>query len=190
MAITTKTIAACVIAVCAAGLFYTENAAASTPTAAATTTQAPLAGTRLSGQARHRVWGFEVYDAALWVTPGFSAQAPERSAFALELHYLRDFSARDIASRSITEMRRSGPLTPAQADQWQKALETTLPDVRKGDRLTGVNQPGQPTAFWLNGKPIGDIAGADFAQRFFGIWLSPQTSAPALREALLAGAQP
>ena len=190
MAITTKTIAACVIAACAAGLFYTDNAAASTPTAAATTAQAPLAGTRLSGQARHRVWGFEVYDAALWVTPGFSAQAPERSAFALELHYLRDFSARDIASRSITEMRRSGPLTPEQADQWQKALETTLPDVRKGDRLTGVNQPGQPTAFWLNGKSIGDIAGADFAKRFFGIWLAPQTSAPALREALLAGAQP
>ena len=193
MAITTKTIAACAIAACAAGLFYTKNAAANTPTAAATTAataQAPLAGTRLSGQARHKVWGFEVYDAALWVTPGFSAQAPERSAFALELHYLRDFSARDIASRSITEMRRSGPLTPEQADQWQKALETTLPDVRKGDRLTGVNQPGQPTAFWLNGKSIGDIAGADFAKRFFGIWLAPQTSAPALREALLAGAQP
>ena len=53
-----------------------------------------------------------------------------------------------------------------------------------------VNQPGQPTAFWLNGKPIGDIAGADFAQRFFGIWLSPQTSAPALRDALLAGVRP
>ena len=194
MAITTKTIAACVITACAAGLFYTKNTAASTPTAAATTNtaaaQAPLAGTRLSGQARHRVWGFEVYDAALWVTPGFSTQAPERSAFALELHYLRDFSARDIASRSITEMRRSGPLTPEQADQWQKALETTLPDVRKGDRLTVVNQPGQPTAFWLNGKSIGDIAGADFAKRFFGIWLAPQTSAPALREALLAGAQP
>ena len=190
MAITTKTVAACAIAACAAGLFYTDNAAASTPTAAATTAQAPLAGTRLSGQARHKVWGFEVYDAALWVTPGFNAQAPERSAFALELHYLRDFSARDIASRSIDEMRRSGPLTPEQAAQWQKALESTLPDVRKGDRLTGVNQPGQPTAFWLNGKPIGDIAGADFAKRFFGIWLAPQTSAPALREALLAGAQP
>ena len=190
MAITTKTVAACAIAACAAGLFYTDNAAASTPTAAATTAQAPLAGTRLSGQARHRVWGFEVYDAALWVTPGFSAQAPERSAFALELHYLRDFSARDIASRSITEMRRSGPLTHEQAAQWQKALESTLPDVRKGDRLTGVNQPGQPTAFWLNGKSIGDIAGADFAKRFFGIWLNPQTSAPALRDALLAGVQP
>ena len=190
MAITTKTIAACVITACAAGLFYTKNTAASTPTAAATTAQAPLAGTRLSGQARHRVWGFEVYDAALWVTPGFSAQAPERSAFALELHYLRDFSARDIASRSIDEMRRSGPLTATQAAGWQQTLATTLPDVRKGDRLTGIHQPGQATVFWLNGKPVGEIAGADFAQRFFGIWLAPQTSAPALREALLAGAQP
>ena len=175
------------------GTFYAQKPVfAQQPSAfaSATTATPPLPNTRLAGQARHRVWGFEVYDAALWVAPGFSADAPERQAFALELRYLRDFSARDIASRSIDEMRRSGPLTPEQAAQWQKALESTLPDVRKGDRLTGVNQPGQSTAFWLNGKPIGDIAGADFAQRFFGIWLSPQTSAPPLREALLAGVRP
>ena len=188
-----KNIATCALLLGAGGTFdaqkpvFAQQASAS---ASAATATPPLPNTRLSGQARHRVWGFEVYDAALWVTPGFTAQAPERSAFALELRYLRDFSARDIASRSIDEMRRSGPISPEQAAQWQKALETTLPDVRKGDRLTGVNQPGQPTAFWLNGKPIGEIAGADFAQRFFGIWLSPQTSAPPLRDALLAGVRP
>lgn len=176
---------------CATSLFYTKYAIAAAPATQASAAPAAtpvLAGARLSGQARHRVWGFEVYDAALWVTPNFTAQAPERHAFALELHYLRDFSARDIASRSIDEMRRSGPLTPDQAAQWQQALETTLPDVRKGDRITGVSQPGQATVFWLNGKPIGEVTGADFAKRFFGIWLSPQTSAPALRDALLAGA--
>ena len=188
-----KNIATCALVLCAGGTFYAQKpvfAQQPSASASATTATPPLPNTRLAGQARHRVWGFEVYDAALWVAPGFSADAPERQAFALELSYLRDFSARDIASRSIDEMRRSGPLTATQAAGWQQTLATTLPDVRKGDRLTGIHQPGQATVFWLNGKPVGEIAGADFAQRFFGIWLSPQTSAPQLREALLSGVRP
>jgi hypothetical protein len=32
---------------------------------------------------------------------------------------------------------------------------------------------------------VGDIADAEFARLFFGIWLSPRTSAPALRQALM-----
>ena len=35
------------------------------------------------------------------------------------------------------------------------------------------------------GRPTAQIADADYAHRFFGIWLAPQTSAPALRNALL-----
>ena len=48
----------------------------------------------LSGQARMRFWGFEVYQASLWVAPGFVDTSYEHSAFALELTYLRDFTRR------------------------------------------------------------------------------------------------
>lgn len=44
--------------------------------------------------------------------------------------------------------------------------------------------------FLVNGKAVGEVADAEFAQRFFGIWLAPTTSEPQLREALLANTRP
>jgi hypothetical protein len=41
--------------------------------------------------------------------------------------------------------------------------------------------------FLLNGQPAGEIRDPEFARLFFGIWLSPRTSEPAMRRALLAG---
>jgi len=42
--------------------------------------------------------------------------------------------------------------------------------------------------FFLNGRPTGVVAEAEFAARFAGIWLGPATSAPDLRQALLGSA--
>ena len=143
---------------------------------------------RLIGQARLKVWGFEVYDARLWAVGGFSAGGHATSPLALELVYLRDFRAADIAGRSIKEMRRSQPISDAQAAEWSAAMQRVIPDVRKGDRIMGVYRPGAGAAFWVNGRASGEIADAEFARLFFGIWLSPRTSEPQLRQALLAGA--
>ena len=63
-----------------------------------------------------------------------------------------------------------------------------IPDVRTGDRVMGIHQPGVGAAFWVNDKNTGEIQDAEFARLFFGIWLSPNTSEPKLRDALLAGA--
>ena len=98
----------------------------------------------------------------------------------------RDFSAQDIARRSLKEMQRVGPFTPAQGERWQQALQAALPDVQAGDRLTGLYQPGQGVVFQKNGQQVGAVDDPAFARLFFGIWLSPQTSEPALRQALLA----
>jgi len=143
-----------------------------------------------AGRARLRVWGFEVYDASLWVSPGFRQGDFASHGFALELAYLRDFRAADIARRSIDEMARVGSFSPQQAQEWAAALEAALPDVRKGDRLTGVHQPGRGVLFLVNGKPAGEVRDARFAALFFGIWLAPRTSEPRLRQALLAGTPP
>lgn len=146
----------------------------------------PLPGTRLAGQGLLRFWGLEIYRARLWVAPGFRASDYAAQPLALELTYLRSFSAQDIARRSLQEMRRVGPFTPAQAEQWQQALQAALPDVQAGDRLTGLYQPDRGVVFHKNGQAVGAVPDAVFARLFFGIWLSPQTSEPALRQALLA----
>jgi Chalcone isomerase-like len=143
---------------------------------------------RLVGQGRLTVWGFQVYDARLWAPPGFGPNSYLRAPLALELSYLRAFSADEVAERSIKEIRRSVPVTDAQASRWIADMLRVLPDVQKGDRVLGVHQPGVGASFWVNGKSSGQVQDAEFARLFFGIWLSPNTSEPKLREALLAGA--
>jgi Chalcone isomerase-like len=155
--------------------------------------QAEVPGLRWLGSARLSVWGFKVYDATLFVAPDFRADDFSRYAFALELRYLRDFRNEDITRRSIEEMRRQGSFSEAQAAQWTVALRKAFPDVRAGERITGVNVPSGAAAgvrFVTNGKVSGEVRDAEFARWFFGIWLSPQTSEPAMRQALLTGGAP
>jgi hypothetical protein len=136
------------------------------------------------------VWGFQVYDAQLWALPGFGNESFATQPLALELGYLRAFEKTEVAERSISEMRRAAPITERQLEQWTAAMLRVLPDVKKGDRVTGVHRPGVGASFWLNGQPIGEVRDAEFARRFFGIWLGSKTSEPRLRGELLAGANP
>ena len=124
------------------------------------------------------------------VAPGFRHQAFAQHAFTLELHYLRDFTAAQIARRSLDEMRRAGPIAQADAQRWEDRLRQVLPDVKAGDRILGVHNPGRGAAFAVNGRAVGEIADPLFAARFFGIWLAASTSEPKLRAALLADTPP
>ena len=149
------------------------------------TVSAALQDKQLQGNARLRVWGFEVYDASLWAGPGFDAQRYAQHRFGLELSYLRSFKGRDIAERSIDEMRGIADITPEQATRWLAAMSELFPDVQRGDRITGVHVPGSGARFYLNGKLRGELADEAFSRLFFGIWLSPKTSQPAMRATLL-----
>ena len=140
---------------------------------------------QLVGKARLTVFGFQVYDARLWVAPNFVASSFSSQPMALELTYLRDFKALDIAERSIKEMRRSASISDAQEAKWLADLQRVVPDVKKGDRILGIHQPGAGADFWVNGKAAGNIVDAEFARLFFGIWLSPKTSEPQMRSRLL-----
>ncbi|MDP3858484.1 MAG: chalcone isomerase family protein [Stagnimonas sp.] len=150
----------------------------------------PVAGHERVGQGRLSWLGFDAYDAALWAPAGFRATEFARHAFTLELAYLRSFRGSDIAKRSIDEMRRAGEFSGTDADRWRAALERVLPDVRPGDRITGVHEPGRGARFLVNGRDAGAIEDPRFAALFFSIWLGPATSQPALRRALLSGAPP
>ena len=147
-----------------------------------------LPQSRLVGKGRLTFWGFQVYDARLWALPGFKPDSLAAQPFALELAYLRGFDNKDVAERSITEMRRSASISDAQAKLWIDEMVRVLPDVNKGDRVMGIHRPGVGAQFLMNGKPTGEIRDVEFARLFFGIWLSPKTSEPKLRSALLAGA--
>ena len=150
-----------------------------------------LAQPRLAGSSRFTYWGFDVYQASLWVEPDFDAAAVARQRLALELQYLRGFKGREIAQRSIDEMRRQANFGEAKAQTWLQAMSNAFPDVANGDRLLGLYLPGRGARFYANGRLTAEIMDAEFAQLFFGIWLSERTSEPRLRLALLgAGSNP
>ena len=146
----------------------------------------PLAGARMAGQGTLRFLGFDIYRARLWVQPGFDAENYSAHPLALELTYQRNFTAEAIAKRSIEEMRRVGSFSAQQATRWQQLLQQVLPDVKPGDGLLGVYQPGAGAVFQMGGRVVGEVPDAEFARLFFGIWLSPQTSEPGLRAELIA----
>ena len=153
---------------------------------------AELPAAKLLGSGRLTFLGLQIYDARLWVTDAFKAETYEQAPLAIELEYGRTLYGKLIAERSLDEMKRGGGVSEEQAERWLATMKQTFPDVAKGDRITGVFRPGVSVRFFLNGKSIGEVNDADFARRFFGIWLSPKTSEPKLRLALLgpAGSAP
>lgn len=150
-----------------------------------------LPGARLQGSGRLRFLGLRVYDIRMWS----AARVPRDDAWAsvplaLEIQYARALVGKLIAERSIDEMRRQGPIADDKASRWLAAMTATFPDVKEGDRLTGVHRPGEAARFHFNAAPVGELRDPEFARLFFGIWLSARTSEPALRDALLGTATP
>jgi hypothetical protein len=140
------------------------------------------------GAGRLRFFGLAVYDIRLWAPEPVTAGEFERLPLALEIDYARALSGPRIAERSLNEMRRAGPVDEATAARWLEALRGLFPDVEPGHRITGVQVPGSAARFHVNGRFAGEVREARFAALFFGIWLAPWTSEPALRQQLLGSA--
>jgi hypothetical protein len=173
------------------GAVQAQSTSVSSPNAAYSRPEvAGLGGVVPTAPVRLRVWGFEVYDARLWTPRGFRHSQAMQASFALELQYLRKLEGTAIASRSIDEMRRVGSFTDAQAQTWLAAMREMFPNVSAGERITGVNLPGEGAEFWVNGQRVGVVKDVNFARLFFGIWLDERTSEPKMRAQLLQGLQP
>lgn len=137
-----------------------------------------MAGLQRWGNGQFRRFGFLVYEATLW-----AGADPQRPPLALHLHYRRTIAGTAIAEASVKEMRRLGA-DEVSLKGWGEQMTGMFPDVRDGDHILGVYRPDR-AGFLFNDRPLGEIVDADFARRFFAIWLDPQTSAPDLRAALL-----
>lgn len=141
-----------------------------------------LMGLRAQGQATMRFFGLKVYDVQLWTAK--EKHAPTEP-FALELIYDMNLKGKDIAERSVTEMRKQGHKDEEKLKRWGAEMARIFPDIKKGDTLIGVSIPGKETRFYSREKMLATVADPEFATAFFDIWLSEKTSEPALREKLL-----
>jgi Chalcone isomerase-like len=181
-------IAACAVSIWTTSGLLSKNAFAQpvqTVTAIVPKLPVGIDDAQLVGAGRLKFWGFDVYDARLWAPSSFVAAEFVKHPFALDITYLRDFSQADVVQRSMQEMRDLAVVSDDKATQWEAQLRKSLPAIRKGDRLVGSYQPNEGASFTVNGKALDDIRDPELARAFFSIWLSPRTTAPALRRALL-----
>jgi hypothetical protein len=160
------------------------------PPARASTAPRPVlevsAEARLLGQGVLRFFGLRVYEARLWALAGSPSELFERDLF-LELQYALSLNGTRIADRSVDEMKHIGRGSDAQRARWGERMRALFPDVVAGDRLLGHCLPRGPSRFFHNDRPLGIVDDPEFGPAFFGIWLDPRTSEPAMRAELLKG---
>ena len=159
-------------------LFFVAASAQALPDAL----RGEVPGLRQWGSGEMRWFGFSLYRATLWVA-GESPQSPS-STTALQLDYRRDIPRERLVQTSLDEMRRLGA-DEAQLKSWEADLRRVFPDVREGETIVGVHYPGRGAKFFHQGQATGEIIDAEFARRFFAIWLDPDSRSPSLRAALL-----
>ena len=163
--------------------------AAPSPAQAATLPEAvtkDVVALTLRGEAVMRFFGLKVYDIRLW-TPTKAAPTEElvERPFALELVYDLSIKGRDIAERSVKEMRSQGWRDETKLKRWGEEMARIFPDIAQGDALIGVSIPGKEARFYSRDKLIAVVADPEFSRAFFDIWLSDKTSEPRLRKKLL-----
>lgn len=137
---------------------------------------------KLVGEARLKVLFWSVYDSRLYTADG--TYMPEQRPVKLELEYLRDVKAADLVSKTQEEWQQQGLENPRQG-QWLESLAAIWPDINKEDQLSLQIDANNHSRFYYNGELIGVIEDPEFGSSFLNIWLSPNTSRPELRLALI-----
>ena len=139
-------------------------------------------GLAVRGEAVMRFFGLKVYDVRLWTQmKAFTHADP----FVVELVYDMTLNGKDIAQRSVKEMRMQGISDEAKLKRWGDEMAKIFPDINKGDSLIGVSIPGKEARFYNREKLIATVPDPEFAKAFFDIWLSEKSSEPTLRLKLL-----
>lgn len=139
-------------------------------------------GLTVRGSAVMRFFGLKVYDVRLWTQmKPFTYADP----FVVELVYDISLKGKDIADRSVKEMRAQGISDEMKLKRWGEEMARIFPDIKQGDTLIGVSLPGKEARFYNRDRLIATVPDPEFAKAFFDIWLSEKTSEPKLRVKLL-----
>ena len=135
------------------------------------------------GAGSMRMLFMSAYDATLWTDAAhWSMQTP----FAISMTYHFACDASDIVDRAISEMSHANPtLSEATLERYRSLIAGLFPGVKSGDEMTALSTPDGTVRFFHDGRQTGQVKDTSFAQAFFGIWLSPDTSEPGMRAGLL-----
>ena len=135
----------------------------------------------LVGEARFRLFLFDIYHVALFAPDGrYDGTAP----YALKLSYLRDVSSQTITETSLEEMRRQGVSDAARLAEWAGWMEQNFPNMQNGDEAMMVALTNGGMELYRNQVKLGQTDDPAFTDAFFAIWLSDNALKPDLSRQL------
>jgi len=133
-----------------------------------------------SGKLSEMFW--DIYNAELYAPNG---EYIEGKPLALKIEYLRDIKTQKIADQIVEDIKEQGVEDSQKLNKWRKDIMNSIPDVEDGTTITGIYTKDKKTVFYTNGGMKKIINDEEFGQKFFDIWLSPNTTEPRLRKKLL-----
>jgi len=140
----------------------------------------------LRAVARFSYYFFKVYDGGLYYPPGNEEISLGQQPIKLELVYLRDIEREDLIQPSIDYLKKHLPNKFDSLAERLATINKEYQSVQAGDRYALEFFPGRGTTLYFNGEKKVNIEGGDFAEAYFGIWLSKNTEAGSFRQNLLA----
>ncbi len=109
------------------------------------------------------------------------ADVPKR----LEINYFVSIDGPDFAKGANAMLKKQLPAEDLMRLKPRvDRLHATYRDVASGDRYALTYVPGSGTVLDLNGEPLVQIEGTDFAHAYFGIWLAEPPISAKLKQAL------
>jgi hypothetical protein len=143
-----------------------------------------LPGATKVGEASYHLLAIHLFNAELYTANGaFSWEQP----FALTLTYERSARQSTLLNRSISEMSQRGAGNARTLAPLRAQLAQCLPNIARGDRVTGVSTGPNTARFYYNGAQRCEIEWPNFRRHFFGIWLAGRDGRAAELSAQLRG---
>lgn len=89
----------------------------------------------------------------------------------VDLVVRRDLSGADVASAIAEAMNEANPTRKDSLAARISSFQKLFPNVATGERISLTYVPGKGTAVAIQGSDKGTIAGDDFAEALFSVWL-------------------
>ncbi len=138
------------------------------------------------GEGKYSYWFWDLYQARLATPSGKFIDYQKSVPLLLELRYLRDISKTEFVDATVEQWRVQAGAVQKQHKLWAGELTTLWRDVKKGDMLSAELHNDGLISFYYNQQPLGKTKDPQLGPAFFDIWLSEKTTAPELRQLLLA----
>lgn len=138
------------------------------------------------GSAKFSLLFWDIYESTLYTHSGSYTSLQSDSPVYFKIRYLRDISSQELIARTLEQWQHLA-IPDEKIEQYSELLTDLWPDIKAGDSLALLKTASQ-SQFFFNDKAIGMVDNQQFGDDFLSIWLSTNTSQPALRRQLL-GAQ-